>query len=119
MTDFKYFKPAEFHFCSPDCSINQVSEKLLSMLDLARELYGLPIVINSAYRSPEWERIHKRSGTSSHCKGLAVDISCLVGPMRLRLIEALLDAGFKRIGIAKSYIHVDIDDSKPDSLWLY
>lgn len=119
MTEFKYFSPDEFQFCSPACSINQLDDKLLSMLDVARELYGFPIVVNSAYRSPEWERIHKRSGTSSHCKGLAVDLSCLVGPMRLRLIESLLDAGFRRIGIAKSFIHVDIDYSKPESIWLY
>ena len=36
------------------------------------------------------------------------------------MLEALLDAGFNRVGIGESFIHVDIDGNKPsNTLWVY
>lgn len=100
--------------CSPACSIEQVDETLLDMLDAARDIAGIPFVINSAYRSVSYERKHGRSGSSAHCLGLAVDIRCVDSLSRYRIIHALLAVGFKRIGIYSRFIHVDIaDSSKP------
>lgn len=117
--EYKYFKPDEFQLCTPACQLSQMDERLMQMLDMAREICGYPIIINSAYRSKTWELAHKRTGTSSHTKGLAVDISCITGPFRYKLLDALMTVGFTRIGISKSYIHVDIDKDKPNSIWIY
>lgn len=117
MKEFRYFKPSEFKDCYPSCSIEDMDEDFMSRLDDARTLCAFPFVLNSAYRSVEYEHSKGRKGTSSHCKGCAVDISCLTSVYRLQMILALLSVGFRRIGIYPTFIHVDSDVSKPASLW--
>ena len=39
-------------------------------------------------------------------------------PRMVAVVRALINVGFTRLGIAKSFIHVD-SDSKPDAIWLY
>lgn len=120
-----FFKPSEFVKCSPSCSIEDLHPDLLLFLDRLRKACGFPIVLNSAYRSKEYELSKGRSGTSSHCKGLAVDIRCLDSFHRCRIVGCICELADRnneipvRIGIASTYIHVDIDCSKPDSIWLY
>ena len=116
--EFKYFKPSEFEKCVPSCSIDAMSERFLSLLDYARELACVPFKLNSAYRSKEYELSKGRSGSSSHCKGIAVDIACGSSSMRYCIVSALLQCGFRRIGIYKSFIHVDYDLDKPACLWI-
>lgn len=113
---YKYFSPSEFLACTPSCSIEDMDEGFLSLLDLARSYSSVPFILNSAYRSVEWEIGRGRSGTSSHCKGMAVDIRCLSSAERYEIVTCLLRAGFSRIGIYGRYIHVDIDSSKPSNL---
>ena len=117
--DLKYFKEEEFARCSPPCSMSQVSERLLYKLDAARELYGKPIIVNSAYRSVDYEKQHGRDGTSSHCLGEAVDVRCANSFDRLLLLIVFLCVGFRRIGIGKTFIHIDLDENKPSAVWLY
>lgn len=88
-------------------------------LDLAREKAGIPFKINSAFRSVEYEKSQGRKGTSSHCFGLAVDIRCTTSLQRLKIVSALLEVGFERIGIGKTFIHVDFDQEKNSAIWLY
>lgn len=96
-----------------------MDEDFLQTLDYARSLSPVPFRLTSAYRSPEYEKIMGRSGLSSHCKGLAVDIACPNGRYRLAIIDSLLDAGFTRLGFGKGFIHVDMDKDKNNSCWLY
>lgn len=117
MIKLRHFKPEEFEKATPACSIDQMDESFLLKLDDARSICSYAFVINSAYRSPEYERSKGRSGTSSHTKGLAVDISCFTSVCRLKIIMALLAVGFRRIGVYPTFIHVDSDISKPASLW--
>lgn len=117
MVNLRYFKDFEFRKATPSCFLDDMSEEFMLKLDDARSLCSFKFVINSAYRSPEYEKQHGRSGTSSHCKGLAVDISCLTSVCRLKMIMCLLAVGFRRIGIYPTFIHVDSDSSKPASLW--
>ena len=35
------------------------------------------------------------------------------------MVNALLNAGFRRIGIANTFIHADLDKQKPHAIWLY
>lgn len=91
----------------------------LDKLLLAQKIYGRKFKINSAYRSLAWEKAQGRNGRSSHCKGIAVDIGVSNHQHRLYILVALLTVGFRRVGVAKTFIHVDDDDSKVPSLWLY
>ena len=79
----------------------------------------MPFVINSAYRSPEHAESIKNP-TSSHIKGLAVDIKATDSRTRYKVLNALMHVGFNRIGIADTFIHVDDDKDKSQQvIWTY
>lgn len=94
----------------------------LHKLDKARDIAGVPFVINSAYRTAEHnQKVGGRVG-SSHvkvpCK--AVDISCRNSYTRTKILNALHAVGLgRRQGIDKVFIHVDDDTDKEDAIWLY
>jgi len=91
----------------------------LHKLDEAREIAGVPFKITSGYRSPQHNLdVGGRVG-SSHIKGLAVDIACVNSHQRQKILTALIQVGFKRVGIGKSFLHTDLDTSKPNAIWLY
>ena len=116
----KYFNYEEFD--SPDIqgSGQLMDKKILSMLDEVREMYGKPISINSGYRTIRHNAKVGGKSQSSHLKGLAVDIACSTSRDRYNLLEALKSVGFNRIGIAKSFIHVDLDfDKTQNVIWTY
>lgn len=121
----KYFSPEEFKRCTPSCSIDDMDSHFLYYLDRVRCACGFPIKINSAYRSPEYEVKKGRSGTSSHTKGLAVDIHCIDSFQRVKIIGTICDMSnfFKewpiRIGIGKTFLHIDIDMEKQQGIWVY
>ncbi len=120
MATAKYFKDQEFKNCTPSCSINDMQQSTLSKLDTAREIAGIPFVINCAYRSIEWEISKGREGTSSHTTGNAVDIRCTKSRNRFLIVAALIKAGFTRIGIAKNYVHADDSPTHDQQvIWLY
>ena len=91
----------------------------LNKLDEAREYANIPFIINSAYRSPTHKESLKNP-TSSHIKGLAVDISVKDSITRFKVLDALIAVGFTRIGIAGTFIHVDLDlDKSQNVIWTY
>ena len=123
--NFKYFSLAEFDCPSlPNSGVN-MDRDFLAKLDIAREYAGISFKITSGYRTKEYnqslqDRGYKASKNSAHTKGHAADIACSSGKDRCIIIKALLDAGFNRIGVANSFIHVDNDPSKvSDVIWTY
>lgn len=118
--NLKYFKIEEF--ASPDDpkSADKMNYIFLEKLDYARGNAGVPFKINSGYRTIEWnKKVGGRVG-SSHTKGLAVDIRCVGSRDRYNIINALLSVGINRIGIAKTFIHCDVDKDKDQNvIWIY
>lgn len=104
---YRFFSENEFRTLTPSCSLSDMDEDFMCRLDNARALAGFPFVITSAFRSREWDRSRGRSGNSYHCKGCAVDISCNDSSKRFVIVQSLMRSGFKGIGIAKTFIHVD------------
>jgi zinc D-Ala-D-Ala carboxypeptidase len=98
---------------------NNMNKDFLFVLDEAREFAGIPFVINSAYRSPE-HPLSIKNPSSSHIKGLAVDIKATDSKTRFKIVKALIEVGFTRIGIADTFIHVDLDlDKTQNVIWTY
>jgi uncharacterized protein YcbK (DUF882 family) len=61
---------------NPVSSYTKLSKTLLLHLNKIRKDYGLPIVINSSYRSAEYNlTVPGSSPTSNHIKGLALDLA--------------------------------------------
>ena len=105
----KFFKEIE----------DNMDEEFLQRLDQARAFADIPFIINSAYRSPN-HPLSIKNPSSSHIKGLAVDIKATDNATRFKIIDALLFVGFKRIGIADTFIHVDLDYGKrQEIIWTY
>ena len=116
----RYFKPSEF--ACPCCGegADRMSQDLLIHLDAARHMAGIPFVINSAYRC---ERHNKAVGGvpgSAHTKGLSVDIAAQGSRQRFIIAQALMARGLTRLGVAGSFVHVDVDGGKDQQvMWLY
>jgi zinc D-Ala-D-Ala carboxypeptidase len=113
----KYFKLSEFDD-APGTGKN-MKKDFLTKLDKARAIADVPFKITSGYRSKETNKRVGGVSTSSHLKGLAADISCKDSSTRQKIVNALIQAGFTRIGIADTFIHCDTDKDKNDAIWLY
>jgi zinc D-Ala-D-Ala carboxypeptidase len=122
--NLNYFSLSEFDCPSLDGSGVNMDSQFLTKLESAREIAGIPFKITSGYRTKEHnedvlKRGCKASKNSSHLIGVAADIAVSSGSERYIVLNALIKAGFKRIGVAKTFIHCDTDSSKPDSVWTY
>ena len=116
-----HFSKEEFD-CQCGCGNGDIviSENLVFQLECVRIHYGKPMRINSGIRCLSHNKKIGSRDTSSHIKGLAVDISCGDMRTRLELVKKLLrDGEFERIGFHKDFIHVDVDYDKPKGIFLY
>lgn len=120
-TDFHlFFEYGEFD--SPDVpgSYEHMNVSFLNMLAEARKKAAIAFKITSGYRTPEHNKKVGGVPSSSHTKGCAVDIYAPTSRQKYIIVNALLESGFNRIGIAKNFIHVDNDASKAeDVIWTY
>ncbi len=116
----RYFKLEEFDSPDETGSGCNMSQEILSMLDAARKIYGKPMRITSGFRTKTHNKKVGGVKSSSHLKGLAADIACSESIDRFDMIKALLEVGFKRLGVAGTFIHVDIDKDKSQNvIWTY
>jgi uncharacterized protein YcbK (DUF882 family) len=125
--ELRYFKLSEFD--SPDLpgSGSNMKPEFLQRLDNARGIAGVPFKINSGFRTISHNKSLIARGLpaakdSAHTLGYAADIavSTTDNRERFKVLNALLQAGFTRIGIARTYIHCDCDPSKDkEVVWLY
>lgn len=117
--ELDYFKIEEFD--CPCCGKNNMDQIFVEKLDLAREYANTLFKINSGTRCEKRNfDVGSTTKKSSHLFGYAADISCTSSHERHRIITALIKAGFNRIGIAKTFIHVDNDPNKiRDVIWTY
>lgn len=100
---------------------NAMAHVFMERLQNARTLYGRPMVITSGFRavSHPVEAAKPKPGTHSH--GLASDIRYRNADEFGALITALHAAGFRRFGIAKTFIHVDSGEliGMRQAVWTY
>jgi len=115
---YKYFRKEEF--TCPCCGQNLIKDMFIERLDIARGIAGIPFVITSGYRCPKHNKELGGVPDSAHIKGLAADIKTNNSRDRFKIISALLQVGFNRIGVGKDFIHVDLDESKiKNVIWDY
>jgi len=123
--ELKYFKLKEFE--SPDLpgSGDKMDLAFLQKLDKCRELAGVPFKITSGFRTAAYninlgKRGYKIAKNSPHLKGVAADIVASTSDIRYRIITSALAVGITRIGIGKTFIHLDTDATKSQNvIWHY
>jgi hypothetical protein len=119
-TGLKYFSQSDFDKCNPPCKLEEMDEKFMKKLDIARQIAKIPFIPTSGFRREIWEQEQGRDGTSSHTKGLAIDLKAQDSLTRYKIINSLLSVGLNRIGIGKNFIHVDMDKDKASNvIWHY
>lgn len=105
-------------FDSPDIpgSGNCIDRQLLMTLDALSKRTGYPIFdwINSGARSETHNRKVGGASRSSHkipiCK--AVDIGTPTKFIRNHIIAEARNLGIKRIGVGRTFVHLDVDKNK-------
>lgn len=96
-----------------DQEILGLDSNLVEMLDHARGIAGVPFVITSGRRSVAENATAQGVENSAHLRGLAVDLACPLPGNRFKMVQALLMAGFRRIGVYNLHLHCDTDLSLP------
>lgn len=91
----------------------KLDKSLQKTCDIFDKAIDIDIVATSGLRSPTENSSVGGVPTSSHLKGLAIDLNCPDSKTRFKIVFSALIAGFKRIGIGKNHIHLDIDETKP------
>ncbi len=99
------------------CGKLQIDSAFFSRISRARVIADVPFIINSGYRCPE-HNAAVGSTSENHTSGKAADIKAMDGPTRGKILMGLYTAGFKRVGVAKDFIHCDTSDDV-ESCWLY
>jgi len=113
---FRYFNLADF--ACQETGENEIDIDFVVALDELREECGFPFVITSGYRSPRHSIEAKKASPGTHAQGIAADVAVQSGTQRRIIVEKAIEAGFNGIGIAKTFVHVDMRDSTP-VMWTY
>jgi zinc D-Ala-D-Ala carboxypeptidase len=115
-----HFNTEEFA-CNCGCGKLIVDEDFVWRLEKARQTANIPFRITSGYRCTQHNEVVGGVDSSAHVKGKAVDLAVEGSHERYQILSALIYAGqFHRIGIGESFIHVDVDETKPPAvIWLY
>jgi len=119
----RYFKPYEFD--SPDApgSGTAMQYVFVQMLDAARMHCGFPFVIHSGIRTEAHNAALVGAGAvadSAHLRGWAADIGAGTSAMKFSILSVAFMYGVPRIGIGRTFIHLDLDKTLPQHVqWLY
>jgi len=120
----KWYKLEEFA-CKCGCGLNAPDNVLIERLETLCDLLNRKIPIHSACRCVKHNQEVGGSRTSSHLpnsSGLcqAVDGGVANSHESYEIVETAPKAGFTRIGVAATFVHLDTDSNKPQEvLWLY
>lgn len=90
-----------------------VHDDLLNLLNRIRRKWGRPIIVNSGYRSPEWNKKVGGVDGSYHTKGLAADIRPEHQQDLIDLQDLCLDLNLDGgVGLYDTFVHVDARGTK-------
>lgn len=83
-----------------------IDAELVEKLQILRTYYNKPLVINSAYRTPEYNSKVGGVNESQHTKGTAADIY-ISGVSMSELAKMARTVDFRGVGTYKNFVHVD------------
>lgn len=124
-----FFTTQEFA-CKCGCGFGtqekDISEKLIRFLNEMRVLFDAPMTISSGARCTAYNLSIGGAPNSAHlpnpethqCE--AADISLVGGHSRCLLVKLAIYCGFRRIGVDKNFVHVDVARHLlTETMWTY
>lgn len=106
------FKVSEFR-CKDNSDVIFIAPELVDILQTIRNHYGKAVNINSAYRTPTYNKKVGGATYSQHLYGTAADIRINgVKPKDLAAYIETLMPNYGGIGIYPTFVHVDIRKTK-------
>ena len=111
-----YFSEEPFG-CRCGCGFNAFDPAMRTILNLGREKFGRPIILNGGNRCVPWNIRWKGAKHSAHLPGPdglghAGDIKCLSDITRAILYKIFYDLGIRRFEVSDQHIHID------NAIWL-
>jgi len=104
----------------PHGSRDAVDISLFIALGWLERDFGIDLEFSSGYRCKACNAAAGGVKNSAHLRGMAVDILIDNSAERWQLLSAAVKRGFRRIGIGRGFIHLDLDLTLPqDIVWLY
>lgn len=90
-----------------------IAPELVTILQAIRSHFGKPVTINSAYRTPEYNKKVGGASQSQHCYGTAADIAVSgVTPKQVAAFAETLLYNRGGIGIYAGFTHIDVREVK-------
>lgn len=110
------FEVSEFA-CRDGSDAVLVAPRLVMVLQSIRSHFGVPVVIHSAYRTPQYNTKVGGVAHSQHCYGMAADIS--VSGQKPETVAAFArtlmpDWGGVGIYAKKGFTHIDVREKRSD-----
>ena len=116
-SDIKHFTREEF--ACKCCGVCEMDMDFVKSIDDIRDTLDMPLFIMSGYRCAKHNLEVDGKPNSAHLRGKAVDIKMELSRTRYIFMRIALKT-FKRVGIGKTFIHVDIDETLPQLVaWMY
>ena len=118
-----HFQQSEFACAC--CGLDCIDPMFVWSLEHSRISVGIPYVVTSGVRCDKHNKDVGGAATSAHVPReidyplvKCSDIRCDNMYDRKRMLQDM-SKRFRHIGIAKTFIHVDDDPSKPEGIYLY
>ena len=98
-----------------------IQPRALDALQDVRGRLGVPMVINSGYRSPRYNERIGGATRSKHVQGIAFDVSMTNQPDVKRFYRLALAAGFRGFGFYPpgegEFMHIDLRTTGAPAFW--
>lgn len=95
--------------CKDRSDVVFISPELVQILQKIRTHFGRAVIINSAYRTPTYNKKVKGSTYSQHCYGAAADIYIAgINPKTVAAYVETLMPDKGGIGVYSNFTHIDV-----------
>ena len=98
--------------CKDGAAEYMYAPELMRILESIREHFGKPVIINSGYRTPEWNTKIGGAKNSYHMKGMAADI--VVKGVSSKQVAEYASVIMQNGGVIRytNFTHIDVRSQK-------
>lgn len=98
--------------CKDGATEYMYAPELMRILENIREHFGKPVIINSGYRTPEWNTKVGGAKNSYHMKGMAADI--VVKGVNAKQVAEYASVIMQNGGVIRytNFTHIDVRSQK-------